>query len=257
MDWARMLALPWRRKAMPDAARQSGGAAAGNAGEPPAMTPSRASDLLVICALRAWTCAECAAVGRELLVMEDPGPICLCCADLDDLVFLRAGDAALTGHARKHSGLSAVVVRFSRARGRYERQGVLIEELALVRAEAECLGDEQLRARRRERERERRAREDVEFQHALARQILRLFPGCPSERARAIAEHTSLRGSGRVGRSAAGRSFDHGAVTLAVAASVRHVDTTYDELLMGGIERPEARARVGMEVDEILERWRA
>jgi hypothetical protein len=103
----------------------------------------------VISALKEWTCARCAAVGRELLVMEDRGPICLCCADLDHLVFLGAGDVALTRRARKHSRLSAVVVRFSRTRGRYERQGVLVEEPALEQAEAECLADEQVRARRR------------------------------------------------------------------------------------------------------------
>ena len=62
-------------------------------------------------------------------------------ADLDHLVYLLRGDAALTRRARKHSALTAVAVRFSRSRGRYERQGVLIEEAALERAEEECLGD--------------------------------------------------------------------------------------------------------------------
>ena len=61
-------------------------------------------------------------------------------------------------------------------------------------------------------------------------EIARLFPGCPADRAEAIARHTSLRGSGRVGRSAAGRSLDEKAVTLAVAASVRHEDTEYDSI---------------------------
>jgi hypothetical protein len=61
--------------------------------------------------------------------------------------------------------------------------------------------------RRRERDRERRAAEDVELQASMAKQIRRLFPRCPAGRAEAIARHTSLRGSGRVGRSAAGRSL--------------------------------------------------
>jgi hypothetical protein len=34
-----------------------------------------------------------------------------------------------------------VVVRFSRARKRYERQGILVEEAALEQAEAQCLDD--------------------------------------------------------------------------------------------------------------------
>lgn len=41
-----------------------------------------------------------------------------------------------------------------------------------------------------------------------------------------------MRGSGRVGRSAAGRILDPDAVSLAVAASVRHADTDYDALLV-------------------------
>ena len=55
----------------------------------------------------------------------------MACADLDRLVFLPSGDAALTRRARKHSTLSPVVLRFSRARKRHERQGLLVEEDAL------------------------------------------------------------------------------------------------------------------------------
>src|SRR6266536_6243769 len=83
--------------------------------------------------------------------MEDGGPTCMACADLDHLVFLPAGDTALTRRARQHSGLSPVVVNFSRARRRYERQGVLLEEDALLRAEAECLADADTRATQRRR----------------------------------------------------------------------------------------------------------
>jgi hypothetical protein len=124
-------------------------------------------------------------------------------------------------------------------------------------AEAECLADEDLRARRREREQERRAGEDVKFQRDLGAKILRLFPNCPADRARAIAVHTGRRGSGRVGRTAAGRALHHEAVTLAVVAAVRHTDTPYDELLMSGVDRDEARWCIETEAEEILERWRA
>jgi hypothetical protein len=65
----------------------------------------------------------------------------MACADMDHLVFLPSGDAALTRRAKTNSRLSAVVVRFSRARKRYERQGILVEEDALERAEQECLAD--------------------------------------------------------------------------------------------------------------------
>jgi hypothetical protein len=213
-----------------------------------------APDLLVIQPVRDWTCAECQGTG-DLLIMDDQGPLCLACADLDHLVFLPAGDAALTRRAKNASGLSAVVVRWSRARKRYERQGLLVEEAALEQAEQQCLADEDVRMRRRERDRERRAAEDVELQASMVKEISRLFPRCPAERAEAIARHTSLRGSGRVGRSAAGRALDEKAITLAVAASVRHQDTNYDFLLMSGVSRDHARDRTRPAVDRVLAAW--
>ena len=188
--------------------------------------------------------------------MDDPGPLCMACAELDHLVFLPSGDAALTRRARRGSGLSAVVVRFSRSRGRYERQGVLVEEAALEQAEAECLADEPARARRRERDAVRRASEDLKLQTEMAAAITDLYPGCPSERAQAIARHAATRGSGRVGRSAAGRALQQQALQLAVTASVRHQDTPYDGLLMSGIDRREARERVRDTVNSVLDAWR-
>jgi hypothetical protein len=119
------------------------------------------------------------------------------------------------------------VVRFSRARKRYERQGSLVEEAALEQAEVQCLADEDARSQRRERDRQRRADQDVVFQTRLAEVVGRLFPSCPAARAAAIARHAAVRGSGRVGRSAAGRTLDEDAVLLAVVASVRHQDTDY------------------------------
>ena len=211
-------------------------------------------DLVVVQPVREWTCAECRGTG-DLLIMDDEGPLCLACADLDHLVFLPSGDAALTRRARKASGLSAVVVRWSRTRKRYERQGLLVEEAALEQAEQQCLADEDARMRRRERDRDRRAAADVELQAAMTKEIKRLFPRCPAGRAEAIARHTSLRGSGRVGRSAAGRSLDNEALTLAVAASIRHQDTDYDSLLMSGVSRAEARDVIRPAVDRILASW--
>ncbi|WP_420033075.1 DUF2293 domain-containing protein [Streptomyces sp. cg28] len=202
-------------------------------------------------------CGACRSGPLALLVLEDGQPRCLDCADLGHLVFLPRGDSALTRRAREESGLSAVVVRFHRRRGRYERQGVLVEEGGLARAEARCLADAEARARRRERDAARRAVEDVRFVAAFAAEIRRLFPGCPEARARAIAGHAGLRGSGRVGRSAAGRALSEGAVTAAVRAAVRHGDTPYDRLLMAGVARREARSRVGGTVRAVLDGWTA
>jgi hypothetical protein len=88
----------------------------------------RKRDLVAVSPLKDWTCTGCGAESGDLLLMRDGGPICRSCADMDHLVLLGSGDAALTRRARKRSGLSAVVVRFSRARRRYERQGVLVEQ---------------------------------------------------------------------------------------------------------------------------------
>jgi hypothetical protein len=96
---------------------------------------SRAPDLVVIQPLNAaWTCHRCGGTG-DLLVMEDPGPACLRCVGLDDLEFLLAGDALLTRRVKAKSARSAVVVRFSRSRRRYERQGLLVEPGALTEAQ--------------------------------------------------------------------------------------------------------------------------
>lgn len=217
--------------------------------------PGRSSGLVVIQPVRDWRCAECDGTG-DLLRMDDVGPLCLPCADLGELVFLPAGDAALTRRAVKASSLSAVVVRWSRTRKRYERQGVVVEEQALAAAEEQCLTDQDARMRRRERERVRRAGEDEQFHVRLADEISRLFPGCPPGRAAAIARHTGARGSGRVGRSAAGRTLDEEAITLAVIASIRHQETSYDTLLMTGCPRGVARDQVRPAIDRILSSWR-
>ena len=217
---------------------------------------SKPDDLLVIAPVKAFTCADCGTTEADLMRLEDDAPHCLACTDLDHLVFLPSGNTALTRRARKASTLSAVVIRWSRARKRYERQGVLVEQPALELAEEQCLADADVRARQRERARERRADEDVDFQQRMAKEITRLFPNCPPARAKAIAQHAGTRGSGRVGRSAAGRALDENAVTLAVVASIRHDDTPYDELLMAGVPRQYARDQIRETLDEVLDRWR-
>lgn len=83
---------------------------------------SATKDLVVFSIVRDSKCAEC---GKELpkgslLFMENRRALCLHCSDLDHLVYLAGGDAALTRRAKKYSTLSAVVVRFSRSRRRYE-----------------------------------------------------------------------------------------------------------------------------------------
>jgi hypothetical protein len=93
---------------------------------------SRTPELVVIHPLNSlWTCHRCGGTAN-LLVMENPGPACLRCVGLDDLEFLSAGNALLTRRAKAKSVRHAVVVRFSKSRGRYERQGLLLEPQALA-----------------------------------------------------------------------------------------------------------------------------
>ncbi|MFE6523511.1 DUF2293 domain-containing protein [Streptomyces sp. NPDC057794] len=217
--------------------------------------PQPHTGLLVFQPVRRRQCAECRRGPLPLLVLEDGIPRCLDCADLGHLVFLPRGDTALTRRSREESTLSAVVVRFNRRKSRYERQGVLVEEGALARAEERCLADAEARRRRRARDARRRAAQDALFAQAFAGEILRLLPGCPPGRARAIAAHASERGSGRVGRSAAGRALTERAVLSAVVASVRHLDTPYDRLLMSGVPRHEARRRITPLVEAVLREW--
>jgi hypothetical protein len=219
----------------------------------------QSSDLKVFISTSDSFCDECREdLGRRawITLTLDKGALCLACADLDHLVFLPAGDAALTRRARKHSILVAVVLKWSRARKRYERQGLLVEEQALEEAERACLADSEARARRREREAERRAELDREYVEHFALRVRELFPRCPSGREVAIAEHACLKYSGRIGRSAAARDFTEKAVRLAVIAHVRHVETRYDELMVRGYDRWGARAQVQEDVDRILSEWK-
>ncbi len=121
------------------------------------------NDLTVFVTSTESICDECGdnlGRGAWITLVEEKRALCLSCADLDHLLFLPAGDAALTRRSRKYSTLSAVVLKWSRVRKRYERQGLLVESDALDRAEQECLADSDARARRREREAIRRTELD-------------------------------------------------------------------------------------------------
>jgi hypothetical protein len=44
-------------------------------------------------------------------------------------------------------------------------------------------------------------------------------------------------------------------VNLAVIAHIRHTHTNYDQLLMSGTERLDARAQIRGEIDRVLTAW--
>jgi hypothetical protein len=214
-------------------------------------------DLKVFITSQDSTCDEC---GEKLghhawITLADNKAFCLSCADLDHLIFLPAGDAALTRRSAKYSTLSAVVLKWSRARKRYERQGILVEESALQLAEQECLEDADVRARRNERQAERRNELDQEYISSFAKRVRELFSNCPAEREQVIAEHACQKYSGRVGRSAAAKTLDEKSVRLAVVAHIRHAETHYDELLAQGMERSLARGMVENAIKQTLADW--
>jgi hypothetical protein len=220
--------------------------------------PRQDEDLKVFISTRESKCGECGEnLGSKawITLAGEKGALCLACADLDHLIFLPAGDMALTRRAKKHSTLSAVVLKWSRARKRYERQGLLVEEQALEKAEEECLADIDVRERRREREAIRREELDRQYVLEFAQRVRELFPGCPAGRETAIAEHACLKYSGRIGRSASAKSLDEEAVRLAVIAHIRHRETEYDRLLARGYERHEARTAVERAVSSVINRW--
>jgi hypothetical protein len=220
---------------------------------------SKGNDIVVFISTRNSTCAECGQdLGRRAWITLDRNKkaLCLNCADLDHLEFLPSGDAALTRRSRQHSGLSAVVVKWSRARRRYERQGLLVENEALESAEKECAADEEARKRARERAAARRAELDQEYIRSFAGRVREIYPFCPAAREHLIAEHACRKYSGRVGRSAAAKELDEEAVRLAVTAHIRHAETNYDDLLLEGIDRREARENVYSKVSDILDCWK-
>jgi hypothetical protein len=112
---------------------------------------NRPPDLVAIAAIKPWTCTRCRGEfgAGAVLMMEDAGPLCMDCADLGHLEYLPAGNATLTRRATKLSLVSAVVVRWSRSRKRYERQGILAEPEAIEQAEAERLTEGEVRERPR------------------------------------------------------------------------------------------------------------
>ncbi|OGV70719.1 MAG: hypothetical protein A3K19_27400 [Lentisphaerae bacterium RIFOXYB12_FULL_65_16] len=217
----------------------------------------KAPELAVFEAFHDQACSECNATVEAggLVFMEKGKPVCLTCADLDHLTLLPSGDPALTRRARKHSQLWAAVLTFNRRLRRQVRIGLLVTAEALAKAEDECAADDEERAERRRRAEVDRTAADQDFIREVTAAILTLYPACTPDTAAAIAGHACQRGSGRVGRTAAAKALSPEALTLAVAAHVRHVHTNYDTLLLTGNSRERARDIVRPRVAAILTKW--
>jgi hypothetical protein len=96
----------------------------------------------------------------------------------------------------------------------------------------------------RRRDAERRRDEDRQLVIRMTNQIGILFPGCPPEQWTQMAEQAARRGSGRGGRTRAGRNLEQHALIAAVTAAVHHRHTSYDQRLAQGIDRATARESV-------------
>ena len=221
------------------------------------MTPAK-QPLLVWISHSDNVCSDCGElldVG-SLIWLHDDKVYCLECADLERLEFLPSGAHAITRRSTKYSQRVALVMKFSRARRRNERQGILAEPAAIRRAEAESLSDADLRAKRRELQAEQRAVKDREYVGSFKAAILQRYPGCPVVEADSLAAHACEKYSGRVGRSADAKELAPGKIDLAVLAYIRHVHTPYDRLLLAGTPREEARGAIRPAVERVAAQWR-
>jgi hypothetical protein len=72
-----------------------------------------------------------------------------------------------------------------------------------------------------------------------------------------LGRHACRKFSGRVGRTRAAQDLEQDAIRLAVIAHIRHAQTPYDDLLLQGWDRHEARAQVRDAVDAVLRDWEA
>ncbi len=219
--------------------------------------PEKKTEMVVFMVRRETKCTDCGTdIGKgALLRLEEERAVCMDCAGMGHLWFLSSGDACVTRRAGKYSTLHPVVLQWSRTRNRYERQGILAEPEAIERAEQECLGDAEVRARRQAREAEKRAEQDAEFVASFAAEVRRLYPNCPPDSEHKIADHACRKYSGRVGRSAAAKALDPEAIALAVNAHIRHVHTEYDDLLARHNDRRLARETVHRDVERIAAEW--
>lgn len=220
------------------------------------MEPS--AEIKVFISSRSSVCDECGSdLGEKawIVLQENKSALCLTCADMDHLVFLPSGDAALSRRSRKYSTLSAIVLQWSRSRNRYERQGILIEQEALEKAEQECLADADVRERRRVRNEAYREEQEIHYRENFAARVRELYPSCPDGVEHVIAAHACQKYSNRVGRSAQAKNLDEDAIRLAVAAHIRHKETNYDRMLSMGYDRHKARMLIQGDVDAVINQW--
>lgn len=218
---------------------------------------AKQSDHIVAFAIRRESqCGQCglAMADGALLTLRGEKALCMQCAGMGDLVVLPSGEAALTRRASKWSSRKAVVVRWARARKRYERIGTLVEEPAIAKAKTQCAADEEKRTQKNAKAAVKREQEDKLYQEALLAELRRLFPRCPEAEAKQIALHACEKHSGRVGRSAAAKELDEQMIRLAVIAHIRHTHTGYDRMI-DTVGKEAARRVIQDTIERVLGKW--
>lgn len=194
---------------------------------------------------------------NSFIYVEAKDVYCLDCAGLAKLAFQPSGDATLSRRAKKFTTKFAEVVEFNKRRKRYERRGILVEEKALEMARQSCKSDAADREIKRARSAEKRVVEDKNFTSEFTFKVKQLFPNCPNDEVIAIAEHATVRGSGRVGRTAAAKKLDDESIRLAVIAYIRHKHTDYDRLLFNRTPKKTCRRLIQPALQKKLKSWEA
>ncbi|KAJ5146728.1 hypothetical protein N7526_000080 [Penicillium atrosanguineum] len=161
-------------------------------------------------------------------------------------VFVPKGDSYITLHCRRKTKESHQVVYVI-----YDKSGKRIQGIRVpagIHANVVELSKLTIDSRARTVQ----ARDAKYLSHG--RKLLRLhFPLMPEESLEVILNHSFLKGSGRVGRTAT--TTDERKVTLAVDAHIRHKHTSYENLLSSGVERDKARETVWPTVQAIRNTW--
>lgn len=173
--------------------------------------------------------------------------------------FLARGDTALTRRARRHSQLSTVVVRWSRSRMRYERQGVVDRDGRHRAGRAGMPGRRRVRERRGQCDALHRAAPTPGSSATSPPRSARSFPLAPPNGywSSTLAGRCAWRSmwayeavAGSAARVPAERSTRVRSGPPSIA-SARHEDTRYDEL-MAGLPRSDARELVRPDIDRVL-----
>jgi hypothetical protein len=125
--------------------------------------PADSGAILVFPSQGEGDCPHCAAPLHHsaFVTFKNDAIACVKCGGLENLEFLPSGNTALTRRANALSAVKYVVLKFSRARKRYERQGILASPEILDQARRECEADEAARESKRQASAARREKQDT------------------------------------------------------------------------------------------------